>query len=371
MAKNWLKELQTLNGALRDEVDPHDRVLRFPSPSINFVFGRGHGLPLGYTMALGGPPKGGKTVMSFALAGQVHADDPEGIVVNFNTEYRATVQSTLEARQRVWGIDPERYQTFEVNSPMDVFDTIERDISAMCEKGMPLRLLIIDSIDGIQGRRAKNSDTVETQQIGDWAQTLSDGFKRVLPVQRKHKFAVLLICQIRAEMDRLEQMRGNKYKMKLPLAVQHYAEYFMYAEPDLTKEGRADLLGNEFRDENLTDMSNKADHTGIKIKVKMKDNSCGPKGRTGQFTLDFNRGIINIHEEVFMLGVNRHVIEKPNNLTYTYASEKWVGKPAALSAIKASIPLQIQILNEVQNRDRSGCYEKQDALDEEGLDADE
>lgn len=364
MAKNWLKELQSLNGALRDEVDPHEHVLRFPSPSINFTFGRGHGLPVGYTMALGGPPKGGKTVISFALTGQVHADDPEAIVANFNTEYRASVQSTPEVRQRVWGIDPDRYQTFEVNSPMDVFDTIERDVAALCEKGLPLRLVIIDSIDGIQGRRAKNSDTVETQQIGDWAQTLSDGFKRVLPVQRKHKFAVLLICQIRAEMDRLEQMRGNKFKMKLPLAVQHYAEYFMYAEPDLTKEGRADLLGNEFRDENLTDVGNKADYTGIKIKTKMKENSCGPKGRMGEFTLDFNRGIINIHEEVFLLGVNRHVIEKVNNLTYAYGPDKWVGKPAALAALKSNGPMQAQILAEVQRRDRAGAYASQDAIDE-------
>lgn len=284
--------------------------------------------------------------------------------MKFNTEFREGAQATAEEDQLIYGIDPNRYQPFEVNSPMLVFDRIEKDVAAMCEDGMNLGLVIIDSITGIQGRRSMNADTIETQQIGDLALTLGEGFKRILPVQRKYGFAVILTCHIRAEMDMLEQKRGNKFKMALPLAVQHYAEYAMLVEPNRNKEGRTDLAGNEFRDNSLKDLNDSAEQTGHKIRVKMKDSSCGPKGRTGEFTLDYRRGIVNVHEEVFLLGVGRGVIERPNNLTYAYGDQKWVGKPATLAAIEGSPELQQAILVDVKARDNAGAFDAEDAANQ-------
>jgi hypothetical protein len=168
---------------------------------------------------------------------------------------------------------------------------------------------------------------------------------------------VILTCQIRAEMDLLEQKRGNKVKMALPFGVQHYAEYFMFVEPNRNKEGRTDLDGKEFRDEEMGDIQANGEQTGHKIRVKMKDSSLGPKGRVGEFTLDYNRGIINTHEEVFLLGVNRKVIEKPNALSYVFGEKKWTGKPAILSALKADPALAQEVLDEVYRRDVPGNYE--------------
>lgn len=328
---------------------------------MNFTFGKGHGLPRGLTLALGGPPKGGKTLLAKSFIGQLHRDDPQAYALKFNTEFRELGQATPKEDQEVWGIDPSRYVSFEVNSPMLVFDRIEKDIAALCEDGMPLGLVIIDSITGIQGRRAMNADTIETQQIGDLALTLGEGFKRILPVQRKYGFGVILTCHIRAEMDLLEQKRGNKWKMALPLAVQHYAEYSMFIEANRNKEGRTDLSGNEFRDAKLKDLNDNSEQTGHKIRVKMKDSSCGPKGRMGEFTLDYRRGLVNVHEEVFLLGVGRGVIVRPNNLAYSFGEQKWIGKPAALAAIQGSYELQRAILTEVKDRDAAGAFDAEDA----------
>jgi RecA/RadA recombinase len=361
MAKNYLQKLQNLEGAITEDINPHERVIRSPSPSVNVTFGKGHGLPRGLTLALGGPPKGGKTLLCNAFTGQLHRDDPEAFVIKYNTEYRELGQSTPEEREKIWGIDRHRYQPFEVNSPMLVFDRIEQEVAALCEDGMPLGLVIIDSVTGIQGRRSMNADTIETQQIGDLALTLGEGFKRILPVQRKYGFAVILTCHIRAEMDLLEKKRGNTWRMALPLAVQHYAEYSMFIEPNRNKEGRTDLSGNEFRDANLKDLNDTAEQTGHKIRVKMKDSSCGPKGRMGEFTLDYRKGIVNIHEEVFLLGVGRGVILRPNNQTYVFRDDKWVGKPATLAAIQGNLALQQAILAEVKERDNAGAYDAEDA----------
>ncbi len=361
MAKNWLDKLQKMEGAVNRQINPHDNVVRSSSPSVNFCFGKGHGIPRGLTLALGGPPKGGKTLLCKSFTGQLHSDDPEAYAVKFNTEFREQGQATPEEDQAFWGIDPARYMPFEVNSPMLIFDRIETEIAAMCQDGMPLRLVIIDSITGIQGRRAMNADTIETQQIGDLALTLGEGFKRILPVQRKHGFAMIITCHIRAEMDILEKKRGNNFRMALPLAVQHYAEYAMFIEPNRNKEGRTDLAGNEFRDAGLKDLNDNSEQTGHKIRVKMKDSSCGPKGRMGEFTLDYRRGIVNLHEEVFLLGVGRGVIERPNNMTYMLGDQKWVGKPNMLAAIKDNAVLQQTILSEVKRRDNEGAFDAEDA----------
>lgn len=359
MAGNWMKKLQALEGAVTGDYNPHEHVIRSPSPSFNFIFSKGWGLPLGYGMVLYGPPKGGKTVICNSMIGQLHKDDPEAIAIKFDTEFREQGQMSDEDA-KMWGIDRSRYIPYSVNSPMLVFDRIEQEIAAYCQEGMPLKLIVIDSITGIQGRRAMNADSIETQQIGDQALTLQEGFKRILPVQRKYKFAVIATAHVRAELDQLEIKRGNKVKMAAAFGVQHWSETFVYIEPNRNKEGRTDAAGNEFVDDSQKDMAGKADQTGHKIRVKMKDSSFGPKGRSAEFTLDYHRGIINIHEEIFELARNRGVLQRPNNTTYVFGEKRWVGAPATLNAIKDDKGLADQILAEVRRLDNEGAFAADD-----------
>lgn len=355
-----MAKLQALEGAVVDNYDPHAHVIRTPSPTVNFTFGKGHGLPRGYGMCLYGPPKGGKTVLSNATVGQLHQDDKEAFAIKFDTEFREQGQLS-DQDANMWGIDRDRYLAYSVNSPMLVFDRIEQEIAAYCQEGMPLALVIIDSLTGIQGRRAMNADTIETQQIGDHALTIQEGLKRILPIQRKYKFAVIATCHVRAEMDMLEQKRGNKVKMAASFGVQHWAEYFMFVEPNRNKEGRVNASGEEFVNDELKDSKGKSDQTGHKISVKMKDNSCGPKGRSAEFTLDYNKGIINVHEEIFELGKNRGILERPNNTTYVLGDKKWVGAPATIRAIREDQGLADEIVEEVKRRDKAGAFAAEDA----------
>lgn len=359
MAKDFMKALLKLEGAVTEQYNPFAHVIRTPSPSVNFVFGNSHGLPQGYTIVIYGPPAGGKSVLCNAMIGQLHKDDPDAIAIKFNTEMRELGQLT-EAQAQIWGIDRERYAPYDVNSPDLIFDRIEKDVASLCQEGAPIKLIIIDSITAIQGRRAMNADSIMTQQIGDLALTLQDGLKRILPIQRKYKIALILTAHVRAEMDMAEQMRGNKVKMAASFGVQHHAEYFMYVEPNRSKEGKQDLLGQKLEDDSVTDLMDKTEVTGHKIRVMMKKSSMGPKLRTAEFTLDYNRGIINTHEEVFLLGVNRGVIEKPNNLSYAFEDKKWAGKPAMLQALREDKELQERVLQEIRDRDIKGLYAADD-----------
>lgn len=351
MANKWFQKLAKLDGAITDRRSIHSTVIDTPSPSASFIWGNGWGLPQGYTAVFYGPPKSGKSLLSTMMMGKLHQDDPEAFCVRFSTEMRDKAQLD-ESQMKLWGIDPERYMAIETNTPDGVFDTIETKLGAMCQEGMPLKLVVIDSINSIQGKRALGNDSILANTIGDLALTIGDGLKRILAVQRKYNFAVILIAQIRSEMDPGERMRGVTSRMAASHALQHYAEYFVHVDQDRTKAGRSSLDGTEFIDESMSDLLDKGEKTAHKIRCTMKDSSLGPKGRTGVFTLDYKRGVINTHEEVFLLGVNRGVIEKPNQLSYKFGDRSWKGQPAMLEALKTDKELYDAVLKELKRRDR-------------------
>lgn len=353
--KNLMASLMKLDGAVTERRNVHSTVVGGKSPSFNFCFGKGWGLPFGYTLVLYGPPKGGKSVCANAMIAQLHADYPDAVAIKFDTEMREEGQMSEEDAVK-WGIDLNRYACYSVNDPELIFDRISKDIAEKIQKGLEVRLIIIDSLTSIKGRRAMNQTTIMTQQIGDLALTLQEGLKQILEVQRKYKIAVVLTAQVRAEMDQLEQKRGNKVKMAASFGVQHAAEYFMFVEMDRCKEGREDLLGNKLLNTNLTDLNDNEDRTGHKIRFCLKDSSMGPKGRCGEFTFDYNTGITSTHEEVFLLGVNRGVIEKPNQLNYEFGGRKWAGKATMLQALKDDAELRSAILAELRRRDLEGMF---------------
>lgn len=348
-----MKRVRDAEGAIQfGKNNPLLDVLKTPSPSVNWAFAvPGHGLPKGFSMILYGPPKGGKSIICNSIVGELHKTDPEAIAVSFNTEMRGEVQSN-EQQCKLWGIDPNRLALFDRNTPEGIFDFIFKDIDAACQDGEKIKLIIIDSLNGIAGRRTLNADSISTQQIGDKAATIQAGLEMILPVLRRHKITLIMTSHVRAEMDQKEQMRGNTIKMATAWATKHFAEFFAYVEPNRSKEGRTNLAGEDFLDDSTKDFMDKAQKTGHKIRFTVKESSLGASGRTGEFTLDYNDGIINTYEEVFTLGKNLGVISKPNNVTYQYGDRSWRGLQAILTAIKDEPLLYNAILNDVIAKDQ-------------------
>lgn len=348
----FLSKLRQLEGAVDPTtVNPLANCLQTASPSVNWAFANdGHGLPFGYGMLLYGPPKGGKSIICNSLIGSLHQQDPEAIAVVFNTEMRGALQTNSNQLAK-WGIDPERFITYDVNQPEMIFDRIEHDIAAACQEGEKIKLVIIDSLTNIVGRRTLNADSVSQQQIGDQALTIKDGLMRILPVIRKHNIALVGTSHIRAELDQREQMRGKTIKMAAAWATKHTFEYFCFVEPNRSKDGKVTLAGEEFVDKEILDFMDHAQKTGHKIRFKVEENSAGPSGRTAEFTLDYNKGIINQYEEIFTLAVNYKIIQRPTNVTYTYNDKSWRGIVACLTGIRDDEALQKELLAKVFTKD--------------------
>lgn len=324
--------------------------LRSPSPSVNWAFANvGHGLPFGYSAILYGPPKGGKSVLCNAFVGQLHKDDPESVAIYFNTELRGEIQTNID-QLKVWGIDDQRFAVLNRNTPEHIFDFIEHEVASACQGGEKIKLIVIDSLTNIVGRRTMSSMSVLDQQIGDQALTIQTGLQRILPVIRKHKIALLMTAHVRAEIDPILKNRQS-VRMAAAWATKHVSEYFVYVEPNLSKDGKSTLLGEDLVDESVKDFLEKSAKTGHKIRFTIKENSIGPAGRVAEFTLDYKKGIINTFEEVFVLAKNLNIIKKVNNMTYEYNDKKWRGMSAVLMAIRDDEGLYNQLLKEIYATD--------------------
>ncbi len=350
----FLSKLRNLEGAVDlSGSNPLANCLQTASPSVNWAFANtGHGVPFGYGMVLYGPPKGGKSIICNSLIGSLHQQDPEAVAIVFNTEMRGALQ-TNSGQLSKWGIDAERFITYDVNQPEQIFDRIEQDIATACQEGEKIKLIVIDSLSGIMGRRTLNADSISTQQIGDQAATIKDGLLRILPTIRKHGIALIATAHVRAEMDMKEQMRGKTVKMQAAWATKHTFEYFCYVEPNRSKEGKVSLAGEEFVDKDILDFMDHAQKTGHKIRFRVEENSAGVSGRTAEFTLDYSKGIVNQYEEIFTLAVNYGIIERPNNVTYTYGGKSYRGLVACLTAIRDDQDLQKELLTKVFQKDMS------------------
>ncbi len=347
-----LKRLRELEGSVSVENGNESvmNCLRTPSPSVNWAFAQpGFGLPYGCGLVLYGPPKGGKSVFINGIIGQMHQDDPDAIAVKFDTELRSQFTVT-DNSLRKFGIDPERFIVYDTNEPNKVFDRIEKDIAAACQEGAKIKTVIIDSMSGIQGRRALNADSIDTQQIGDQAATIKDGLMRIMPTIRKYKIALIVTAHIRAEMDMAEQMRGKKVKMNAAWAAKHTFEYFCYIEPNQSKTGKVTLAGEEFTDPVLVDFMNRDMKTGHKVRLRVEDSSFPFGGRTAEFTLNFDNGIVNQYEEVYTLAKNYGLITC-SGAWYNTEGQKFNGLVKCLEAIRDDQALQKVLLDKVKQID--------------------
>jgi hypothetical protein len=374
---NYLEKLQALDGALVERRNIHATVLQTCSPSLNFIFGKGWGLPRGHSIIYYGPPKGGKTLIKYMHIAQMHRDYPEAFAINIDTEFRDEGQLDAQTAA-VFGIDMTRYICLQVNHPAKIYDQLCGKVKALVDDGMDLGLVAIDSMSGVEGRRAamggkdKTEDgednksgksSVMTQQIGDVAQTNKEGLKHIIEFQRSARFGLVMTAHVAVEMDMIEQKRGNKFRMGASVGVQHHAEYFAFVEMDRRKAAKQDLLGQDFAAP-LLDMNKRSEQTGHKIAVTMKDSTFGPKGRSAEFTLDYRRGVINQWEELYVLARRRGIVAKPNQQTYEISGFPVVkGEENFIQAFRDNADMHAHTLKELKRQDVEGISATFDAKD--------
>ena len=342
---DWMKKLNKMEGAANQAHNPYEEgnVLRSTSPSLNEIFGKGCGLPFGFTAISFGPPKAGKSLIANSFVAGLHRDYPDAIAVKFNTEMREAAQTG--AFMDMWGIDKDRYMGFDVNEPQFIFDHITGPLTEMVEQGMPLKLIVIDSMEGIEGVKAANKESILGHTIGDHALTIGEGLKRILPFIRRNKIAVICTSHVRANIG--GGPHGPKTKMAGGFAQKHWFEYYIEVKRAGAAEDKKDLAGKSFEDKEKKDFKRNSELTGHKVWTKMSQSSNGVAGRSGQFTFDYNSGIINQAEEIYKLACNYKLIERPNNTTHVLNEQKFNGKAAMAKHIMENEDVAQELLKRI------------------------
>lgn len=340
-AEKWMKQLRKSSAAVNyEEVMKQElQVAKSPSPGINYLFGKKQGLLAGYSMLIYGPPKSGKTLFSLAFAGQLHKDDPDAIVLHFDTEMRETVPTWAKA----FGIDLNRIVSYSTNNPEEIFDFIANDVKAMIEDGAPIKMIIIDSLEGINYPKEANSDSTTNHIIGDASAYLKRGMKAILPVIRKNKLYNIMCQHVRANMDP-NMAKYKPWTVPGGFALKHSVESWLLCQKIEAKDSKT-------FDSAVKDGSGNAIQTGHAIRVKMEENSIGPQNRSVEVHLSYTQGIVDQHLEIAELAVNMNLVERPNNMTYILGDKKWVGFNNFAEAIKQDEELSKELITKIQEND--------------------
>jgi hypothetical protein len=355
MANKWLKDLRAYDDTVDYEYDSFapENCLYTPSPYMNWIFAnKANGVPKNASILMLSEQKAGKSLISYAtilemqrrdrLAGLL--GDDAGQAIYFNTELRGQLQHGVFP-----ALDRDLLTIYDTKDPVEIFDRVEKDIKPMVQDGMPLRIIVVDSLTNVQGIKRKDADSVADHLRGDHALTIQTGLDKLVPFCKQNKILLIGTSQMRANQ------KGGPGAPDTQMAeswlVKHTFEYFISLRRAGAADDRVDMEGNAFEAEGMKDARDNKLLTGHKIYVKCEANSIGPQGRSAVFTMDYKKGIINQHEEVFFMGKNTGVI-KLQGQTYSYGGHSIRGQAAFANLIKENPQLYEAILADVKKLDQ-------------------
>ena len=360
MSNKWTKQLKAYDDSVDHTYDAFapENCIRTGSPFVNWIYAnKSMGIPKGTGTIFFSEPKSGKSLIIQAIVESMHLEDDALVAAGkldpelkrqaiiFNSEMRGKFQKGLFK-----GIDPERLTVYDTNRPEDIFDRLEKDILPMIQDGMPLGMVAFDSITSIGGTKSMDGDrSVNDHLVGDKALTIGKGWEKVIPIFKKHCIPYFGVEQMRKNIDTKNPYAPTE-KMAGVFATKHAFEYFISIKRAGAADDKKDLDGNEFTDETKKDARGNKDQTGHKIYFKMEQSSLGTGGRSGVLTIDYSKGIINSHEEIFSLGKNTGVITLTGQ-TYGFKNTNIRGQANFANAIKDDATLAQAILEEVRKLD--------------------
>lgn len=343
MTNKWMSKLTKDFGVLASEIpDAKDKIIKMPSPSLNYCVGNG-GILEGKALCLFGPESGGKSLLMQLILAEIQRKDPEAICILFDAEY---------AFNKDWfkklGGDTTRLIVRQTNDPLKIFDYMEKEVLEMLQEGLPLKGIAIDSVKSIRYPGDFKSKTTDITMGGSGAKYLGPALKGLLPIIREYNITTLLVQQVYEELDQFKAMQ-NPYKLPDGRALKHFCDYMLQVEKLETKAGRI---------ETGTTMAGGANQVGHVVRVKSKKNRCGAPYRVAEFSLEYEKGIVDVANELYKLaeslGVLSHPISevtgKPNNMMWQFKNYPAVkGKDNMVKWVLENKNIQDEIYDAILN----------------------
>jgi RecA/RadA recombinase len=301
----WLSKLTKDVGILAaDTRDPSSEVIQIKSPSFNWMFGT-NGMPEGKIATLYGPEQGGKSLLMQLLLIAIQKKYPEGYCILNDAEF---------AFNKVWfqklGGDLTRLIVRPTNDPLKIFDYAWTDMLELIQDGCPIKGFAIDSVKSIKYPKDDKKLSTNLTMGGSGASYLGPAFKSLLPVVRTHNITTVLVQQVYEELDQYKKMK-NPYLLPDGRALKHFSDFMIEV---IKKETKEFIVSGS-----LDTIDGKTSQVGHSIRTRIHKNRVGAPERIGLFTLDYNRGIVNVEDELIELAKSLGVIGHPEGSSIMWA----------------------------------------------------
>jgi recombination protein RecA len=366
-ANKWMSKLLKEANKAKASIDipsPSSNVIQLTSPSFNWSTGS-NGIPVGKAICLFGGENGGKSLIMQLLFAEIQRKDPEAICILFDAEF----SHNPEWFKKLGG-DPSRLLVVQSNSPTDIFDFIWGGMFEMLQNGAPIKGIGIDSIRSILYPKDIKDVSTNVTMGGSGSIYLPSALKRILPVIREYNITTILLQQVQEEMDQYKAMR-NPYKLPDGRALKHFCDLLIQIDRLDSKAGVIES--------GETIAGGKA-QTGHKIRLKNKKNRVGSPYRVAEFTLDYNKGIIDTDNEAVNLGMSLGLIKHPLNpdtgkenvQMWQFKSYPAVrGDKAVREWFSSNPKILAELVSAFETVDETAVLARNQALEEPSFDSDE
>lgn len=305
----WMTRLVSDFGVVASSLKKEEpQVIPSWSPSLNWATAKGGFIP-GKVNVLYGPESSGKSMLAMMAIIELQKRDKEAISIWFDAEYSFNPDFFIKL-----GGDPDRLIVRKSNDPLKIFDYIGGELLEALQEGAPVKSIVIDSIRSIRFPKDMKKQTTDMIMGGTGANYLPSAFKLILPVIAEHKLLSFFIQQVSIQIDPMKALR-NPYVLPDGQSLKHAGDLMLEIVKLDTKNG---IL------ESGETMTGSTQQIGHKVRIKVKKNRMGQPARMAQFTFSYDKGVVDIGNEVFDLAKSLGIIYHPaNEITGKENNQMW------------------------------------------------
>jgi len=291
------------------------------------------GNPRGRLIQYAGKKSSGKTLMSLMAIKEWQKKDPK------NWAYFIDAECSFDKRwaERL-GVDtsPNRLRILRSNNGAEIFEKL-------CgvphkEPGKPkVKPGLLDLIKGRGGADATGLGIIVLDSVAAvapplemasrsgksnmalMARFLPPELRKIIPLLSETGVMFIAINQVRTNPG---QLYGDPTQTPGGAAWDHHCSMMVHFTMREAKDAK--IMGPE-----------KNVPIGHIVMAKIDKNKAAPPNRKCEFRIKYLDGVVDEHIGIGGLGIKYGVVERPNNRTYVYEGEKYVGKDNFFDAIKA------------------------------------
>ena len=304
------------------------------SPSLDEAIGIG-GIPMGRITQLAGQESSGKTMLALSCIKQYLDQNPENTALFIDAEY--TYDPEWATKQ---GVDTSRVMVIKTNNAKAIFEgligtnkvnsstkkvtksmkgILDHIIEGVDPRFKNLGIIVLDSIAVLNTPLEIGAD-IGKANMAPIPRFLSTELKKLTPVVAKANVAFIGINQVRVNLG---QMFGDPTTSPGGKALKHACSLMLNMAPVFSSDS---VIKNSSGD--------KIGHT---VRAKIQKNKVGAPFRQAEYKVEYEKGIVNTHVEIFDLAVKYGLIERISNQSYSVNGTKIRGRDNAVDFMRKEV----------------------------------